>query len=583
MITIDYDPKLDKFEIGCPFWANDALQDMPSKSWSKARKKWLAPASRANCAYIMQKIAPMQSTISKESTERMAFAEKKRTPDPVIGFPSWFKYKNNPRPHQVKGLNKAYGKKAFALHADRGTGKTFMAISLAAAYRMEGHIDSLLVICKISLRRNWDDEIAEHCPIPASVFLPNTSDAKVREYKRWLGQHDFPVLVVGTESLSAGNMIKIASHFIRSHSKPMVLIDESHMICNPKVTRTKNCYDLGRPAHRRLTLTGTPISTGPMDLFSQFEFLDTDIIGIGDFYAFRNRYAIMGGYRDPKTKQPMEIVGYKNLEELTKLVAPYVYEISKAEALPHLPPKSFKKYHIDLTKKQKDLYAQIKKDEAYTWKGKEVVVQNVLGLALRLHQVAGGFIATYREEETVKRDGTPKIVRHTEWHEIIPPEQNPKMIELLDIVTSNPVPTIIWCAYRPEIEAVCKLLRKAFPGQLVREIHGGITEDERAQYKDEFQSGKCKWLVGNTATGGTGLTLTAAEQMIYYNNTEKMIDREQSEDRAHRDGLRHPVLYIDLVAEATVDEVILNSIKQKMDLADYIRKAIRDGDPTGGI
>jgi len=157
---------------------------------------------------------------------------------------------------------------------------------------------------------------------------------------------------------------------------------------------------------------------------------------------------------------------------------------------------------------------------------------------------------------------------------VIPANKNPKIVEILDLAQDDKQ-QLIWCPYRPEIEAVCNTLRGAYPNELVREIHGGVSEGDRETFKNEFQSGKAKWLVGNTATGGTGLTLTAAEIMVFYGNTNKMVDRLQAEDRAHRDGLQHSVLYVDLIAESSVDELIIKSIEAKADLAEYIRSEIR--------
>lgn len=584
--TIDFDDKSGRFVVSLPFWANDLLSDVP-KRWSKPKRAWLVPAFRVNAQILRDKVVPL---VNVTDGARKALDQAIKAAVPVkkgAGFPAWYKFKTEPRAHQRKAYDKFYGMKVMAFHADRGTGKSKMAIDMACAYRMDGIIDSLVIVCRLSLRRNWvgydhgtgpgqREGLIGHAPIPFDVFLPDGGADK--RFDRWMNRpHDFKVLIIGTESLSQGSTVKMLEKFLSGHAHPMMLIDESHDIMNHKAVRSQHCVELGQHhAEVRATLTGTPTSTGPMNLFMQFEFLDPNIIGLGDYYAFRNRYAVMGGYMKevrPGVKQPMEIVGYQNMDELSKLVAPYVFEVRKADVL-DLPPKIPEIRYVQLTKEQRDLYNRVKGEKAYEWAGKEVVVQNVLELALRLHQIAGGFITTYEEVKSLKRDGTPKIKKIGTWHEIIKPDKNPKISELVKIGEEDKQ-MVIWCAYRPEIQAVVETLGKVYPHETIREMHGGISESDRHTFKNEFQSGKAKFLVGNTQTGGVGLTLTAAEIMVYLSNTEKMIDREQSEDRAHRDGLQHSVLYVDLIAEKTVDELILASIQRKVDLAEYLRLTIR--------
>lgn len=568
-ILVDYDPVSERFVITCPFWANDALMDLPVKRWMKVKRAWGAPLIRRNVEFISSRL---------RDTGLAAFTDKAHDVlDEAIlklcsmsksgGFPSWYPFKTKPRDHQMRCLNKWYGHTGFACFMDRGTGKTKTTIDMAAALRMEGKIDSLIIVCKLSGRRNWEDEWVEHSPIPASFHFPSTTNKKAF-YEWMMTPHDMKVMVVGIESLSAGGMAAMMREFASSHAKVMMVIDEAHMISNHKAKRSIECIKMRNLTAYRAILTGTPISTGPLNLYAQFEFLDPDIIGIGDFYAFRNQYAVMGGYRDKRSGKPMQVVGYKNVDELTRTVAPYTFECRKSDVL-DLPPKVFKKSYVTLTKEQRALYDKVKKEGMYEWCGKEITCDNVLSVALRLHQIAGGYITTYTE--VVGPNG--KIKRVPVTNEIVPWHKNPKILDMLDYAADNK-PMIIWCAYRAEIEACVKALRETYPDRVVREIHGGVSEDDRNKAKDDFQSGKCTYLVGNTTTGGASLTLTACEIMYYYNNTEKMIDREQSEDRAHRDGLKHSVLYVDCVAEKTIDETIIKSLQAKVNLSDYIRDHI---------
>ncbi len=568
-VFVDYDPAKSRFVIKCPVWANEYIGGLPNRRWNKAAGGWVAPMIRRNIEFMVDELMKNgYAEFSASASKAIKEAQTKLSEEiKESGFPAWYRFKTKPRDHQAKCLNKLYPLIAAAMHMDRGTGKTKTAIDMICARRMDAKIGAVVVVCKLSGRRTWQEEFEIHSPLPASIFLPHTN--KQKDFDKWLRvKHDLKVMVVGAESLSVGGMGKMVERFMLCHNDVMMVIDESHMISNPKALRAVQCVYLRTMAKYRLTLTGTPISTGPMNLFMQFEFLDPDIIGIGDYYSFRNRYAVMGGYRDERGRA-MQIVGYQNIDELARTVAPYVFEVRKSDVL-DLPPKVFKKVYVQLTKEQRALYDKIKKEQAYEIDGREMIVKNVLESALRLHQVCGGYSTTYSEEE---RAG--KKVRVPHIHELVPWKKNPKIMELLDIAADGKS-MIVWCAYRPEIAAVVAALKATFPKEEIGEIHGGVSEEDRHTIKNKFQSGKVRILVGNTATGGTSLTLTACEIMVYYNNTEKMVDREQSEDRAHRDGLKHSVLYIDLIAEKTVDETIIKSIGQKMNLSEYIRLHIAD-------
>ena len=505
---------------------------------------------------------------------------------PSEGFPAWYPFKKPmPRPHQMRALDRKWRNTSFALHHDRGTGKTRTEIDYACARRMNGDIDAVLVAVKLSGRRTWQEQLCGPlampdgsvldgwAPIPVDVHLPITDHE--RQFMTWLNTpHDFKWMVIGIESLSQGRMVELARKFVSSFNSVLMIIDEAHLVASHKASRTERVIELGQSCSYRDTATGTPISTGPLNLFSQFEFLDPDIIGIGDYYAFRNRYAVILRKETKAGREYPLLVGYHNVDELTRSVAPYVDEIRKVDVLPDLPPKTYERAYVQLGSEQRALYDEMRRDGMYKFKGKEMVTKNVLELILRLHQVAGGFVTTYTEVPYTGVHGQQKIRRIPHWHAIVPWQRNPKIVELLDVAADDKQ-FIIWAAYIPEIEAIVQALQTTFPNERVCQIHGAIDESVRHEYRTAYQKGDYKFMVGNTATGGSADTWTACETMVYYSNTDRMIDREQSEDRAHRDGLTHPVLYIDLLASGSVDEVIMKSIEQKVDLSEYVRQNIK--------
>lgn len=570
-IQVDYDGKANRFILRCPVHANDLIRALPNYRWSAAERAWVVPVIRKNAEAISASIVPF-AMVSDEASAAM---ERAITTTSIVAgssWPFWYSFKTEPAPYQLAALQKLYSRESMALFMDMGTGKSKTAIDMAAAKRMEGSIGSLLIVCKLSLRTNWVEQFDIHCPIPTSIHLPDTT--KQKAFESWLkSKADFKVMIVGTESLSAGRMYEMADLFMKTADKPAMIVDESSMIAGPKAERSKRCVALGRQAVFRMALTGTPLRESPLDVYMQFEYLDSNIVGIGDYFAFRNRYAVMGGYRDPKTGKPLQVVGYQNLDELIETIAPYTFQITKKQALPELPDKRYQKRVLQLTKKQKALYDEMKREGAYIVNGKELVVDNVLGQILRLHQICSGIAAEVHE--TVKLvKGEERVVKSYTHMLIEEPDSNPKIQEVMAILQETSDPVIIWCAYLPEIAMLVNALEKADMGDQVIQFHGGVSEEDRDIARREFQARTKRIFIGNAQTGGMGLTLTAATTVIYVSNTHKMEDRLQSEDRAHRRGQTSSPMYIDLVMEKTVDVAIIRSLQEKKDLSDFVRSRL---------
>ncbi len=147
---------------------------------------------------------------AKEEVERMV------TGDAFLFF---FCFKTEPRKYQSKCLTKLYPVQASAIISDPGTGKSKMALDLFCARRMEDKIGSLVIICKYTLRDNWVDQIEQHSALPMDIYLPSTD--KKEQFKKWARKkHDFPVVIVGIESFSAGAMASMVRDYVRTAYKP---------------------------------------------------------------------------------------------------------------------------------------------------------------------------------------------------------------------------------------------------------------------------------------------------------------------------------------------------------------------------
>jgi hypothetical protein len=532
------------------------LFGLPSRKWMPSMGVIIAPFTRLNAKHLADKAFAGKVQLTPEVrdyVEALAVA-----PSSNRTFPSWYAYKTQPFFDQRAALNKVYANDFGALFMKMGVGKSKVAIDFMSASYYERRIEAVVLVCPLTIHAVWggpNGELATHSPCPVKVVQVDSSfDASSikpsQDYLLWL--------LVGVESLSQGRTFDKLMPFLRNY-KCGGLVDEASRIKNHAAIRTKRMLEMRNQFKVRLISTGTPSTRSLMDLYSQFEFLDPNIIGVGDYYAFRNRYAVMGGYKGK------EIVGYQYVDELMGLIEPYTYICEKPK---DLPPQLFTKRTVKMTDEQRKIYDDMRKGKI---DGNDVT--NVLTRVLRLQQVIGGH---YASDDTFAVDpisGRTKRIAG-KVHRILPPDKNPKIKALLEVVEeAGDEQIIVWAKFLPEVEDIRSVLAEIGP---VAVFTGATSAAERIELKDGFQSGKYRFFVGNAQTGGLGLTLTAGSVMVYYSNTHSLEDRLQSEDRAHRRGQKADrVLYVDLFMEKSVDKIIEESIVEKKDLDVYVREKIK--------
>jgi SNF2 family DNA or RNA helicase len=295
-------------------------------------------------------------------------------------------------------------------------------------------------------------------------------------------------------------------------------------------------------------LTGSPITKSPMDLFSQCAFLSNDALGFTSYFAFQNRYALVQK-RKMGNRAFQEIVGYRRLDELNQNLDRFSNRILKEECL-DLPDKVYIRRDVELTEEQKRVYKQMKKLAlAKLDNGELATTASVLTQIMRLQQICCGFLQPDEGE--------------------IQPIDNNRLKELLEITEELQGKAIIWASYTHGIQQIASALRDRFGPEAVATYYGETPQDERQEIVDRFQDkdGPLRFFVGQPKTGGYGITLTAANTVIYYSNSYDLEIRLQSEDRAHRIGQSRKVTYIDLVSPDTIDEKVLKALRSKIDLA----------------
>ena len=328
----------------------------------------------------------------------------------------------------------------------------------------------------------------------------------------------------------------------------LLVIDESTIIKNPKAEQSKWIHKLATYAAYSRILTGTPITQSPLDLWSQCRALSPTALPYPSYTSFKNQFAIEElVYMGPSRPQFMKVVGYKNQEVLRAHLTPFTTRILKKDCL-DLPDKVYETRYVELTPEQCRIYKDLsEKCLAQLGGGQQVSVTTALTALLRLQQVALGYV--------------------TDDMGNMKPIPSNRIGSLLDLLEENPVKTIIFCRFKEDI----KRIKASLPeGTRYVEYHGDIGEQHRSEAIDQFQRDVGVQLFIATDAAARGLTLTAAEHVIYYSQGYSLEKRLQSEDRAHRIGQKKNVLYTDLVARGTVDEKIVQTLLKKQELADSV-------------
>lgn len=473
--------------------------------------------------------------------------------------------KTEPMAHQTTGAALlAAHRDYYALGCEQGTGKTWMLLADAERQYREGAVSGVLVIAPNGVHVNWiEREIPKHLEVPhvASYWRSGAGKKHARALDKLLAYDGGALVIVAIniDSINTKSGYDYARRFLLTRDS-ILIVDESQKIKNPAAKRTHRILALAEHAVSRRISSGTIVSNAPTDVFSQFEFLRPGLLGTRSYRAFVAEYSELlppgsglvehirknakrGGnpqiVKRDKNGNPV----YKNLDKLHALIAPHMYRVTKDEAL-DLPQKIYQTHFFHLEPQQQSLYNQVKADMRYHRPDGDVDTLTALTLIGKLRQITSGFIMVDGEPTELSRAAA-------------------RISALKDILGYVEWPVIIWGTYREELRQIADEVAEMG----VVEYHGGIGAKDRESAIDAFQSGAAQAFIANPATAGTGLTLTAAKTVIYYSNSYSLNDREQSEDRAHRKGLRHPVVYIDLVASGTIDERIAAALQSKAGVA----------------
>lgn len=453
---------------------------------------------------------------------------------------------------------------ARALHWQMRTGKTKSIIDLACYLYATGQIDGVVIAAPNNVHANWIRiQLAEHhwLGVQYSAMAWNTAASKNAQYDvqfaELLNAPGLAWYAVNAEATVLKQQLPYLKAFVKRRKRFLLVTDEVHDWRRPgsKRSRFLRTWLAPRAAFRR-NLSGTMIDNNPMHAFAQYEILQPGALGFRTYKEYENFFGVWKRdeiYIGGRPRTVPKLVDFQNMDVLRARMAEwtsYVYR-DECDDLPELVPA---RGEFDLIGQQKRVYNELVRGALVRLDTGELLSEaEGAVLITRLQQVASGYAV----------DDVGEV------HDLMPPEENPRLNYLVEELKRMPGKVIVWCRYRRDIEMVLARLKK----EGIRAVHyyGGTKQADRPKHEDRFQKDPTvKVMVAQPKACGQGLDFSAGQDIIWYSHTHgDLIGRRQADERCTKMGGRK-IGVLDMVARGTVDERILRDQDSKIDRTEYL-------------
>jgi len=547
--------------------ATDTTAVVLAASWPLKQTRFATESARTTFSYLLGLLVRQAEGVRLQD----AWNARKEVRD-VEGY---VRHPDNPlADYQRMALAAAADEEGFGLFMEQGTGKSAVAVALASILSSraeDGKLFSVLVVCPKNVRSNWAAEFAKFATQPGQLTIMR-GDA-IERMKR----------LTDVFRASSGDVRRwaavIASYEIVGRSWEafknvrwgLTVLDESHAIKSPTAKRSKSITRLRDRSDRRLILTGTPVTNSVMDLWTQLEFLregGSGFVSYKNFKAFYGKFIEVGG----DGRRIEKYVGAKNLPVLQERLARVTFRVTKKQALPDLPEKTYCVEEVAMTKQQARVYDRLRKAliveleedmRAAESAGRVVTATHVFTKLMRLAQITSGFVKA--------DDGTVTAF-----------SPNPKLEAVVAKIAALPSDekAVVWATFVGDIQRMSSRLTAEGVRNVV--YYGQIKDDARDAAVAAFNKDRdCRVFLGNPAAGGVGINLWGYDERLcpntnctlvgYYSQNWSMTERSQSEDRSHRRGTRAGVNVVDFVVPGTIDEEIRVRVIKKRTSAEEVQ------------
>lgn len=457
--------------------------------------------------------------------------------------PAW--HLTGPKPYgvQIEALRRSRGHERYGYWLEQGLGKTALAIN--DWIENFSDLDTIIVLCPNTFKMDW-------ALAPAEWGVTNVTGAVWPKYPMAAGVIDNPRFNIMNFEAARGSGYDHLKKLL--DSRPCLLIvDESSAIKNWKSQTARAVLDLCKRAKAVRLLNGTPMSQNVMDLFPQLKCLG-ELNGTNP-YAFRNRFAVVGGYMGK------QVIGVKNEEELHTLQARCSFRALKKD-WSDLPEKIYVPLRLEMTNKQRKHYKEMMDDFITMVEGHEFTADLVLTQLDKARQIVSGILL----------DGDKfKLIEE--------PLKNPKIQAALDLMESGSGKMIISYFYSKMGDVLFETMKaKGLDPAFIR---GQMKPEDVIEQKAKFNTkSNCRILLGQITATSRAHTLLGGEgddrchKMYFHDHTFSLLDRQQMEDRNHRGAQDRACLYYDPIM-SPIDEAQLKALLKKQDLASLVVDAVR--------
>lgn len=440
-------------------------------------------------------------------------------------------------PYQQDAFERVRALEYGAVLHEQGLGKTKIAIDVAMSWLSEGTVDSVLIVTKRGLVDNWCNEVGNHTHMAPRILDQNRS-GNFRAFNS-------PARLYLTHYETLVSEQKRLALFLRTRNIGVIL-DEAHKIKNPDARVTQALFALRAGFVRRLIVTGTPVANRPQDIWAPVFFLDGGEALGRDYEEFKGRVNLVNTLaNDPARRATFEAA----LSDIAAKIAVFTVRETKDSAGIELPEKTIVRKNVPMEHRQQEIY------DRYLTETQFITVQ-------------GGKPIFDDAEETLKR-----LTR------LIQLASNPMLVDesyaveagkvgvlrlLLAEANDRNEKTIVWTNFVKN----AKFLTNEFRGLGAVVVHGQITIDERNAALRAFKENPtCRVLVATPGAAKEGLTLTVANNAIFFDRSLSLEDYLQAQDRIHRISQTRPALITNLVSSGSIDEWVDALLESKRSAA----------------
>lgn len=447
-----------------------------------------------------------------------------------------YSVKHEAFPYQHEAFEEIKDKEYAAIFHEQGLGKTKIAIDLLLYWLEKRDIDTVLVVTKKTLVRNWVEEFGEHTHIRPHVLDNN------KHNNFFVFNSRAQVVITNFETVSSEfERMKL---FLKTRNVA-IIIDESTKIKNPESKLTQDFFKLSSLFKIRVIMTGTPVANRPYDIWAQIFFLDHGESLGTDFSAFKSETNLTNDLGHNETKR---VEFEDTVSHIFEKIKDFSVRETKNSGIISLPSKKYMTYYVDFEDEQRRMYEEIRQEMRTTIHRGDTAIfdesQDSLKRLLRLVQVASN----------------PRLL--DDHYDAISGKEN-ILDDLIHDILLRGEKVIVWSIFTDNIDYFCR----KYKTQGSVKITGKMSVEARGHSVDNFKHGDAQILFATPQSAKEGLTLTVANNCIFYDRGFNLDDYLQAQDRIHRISQKKQCNIYNLLISESIDIWIDRLLKAKQSAA----------------